>query len=422
MASASVGVSVLSVELAGMGIAPGEKAAFRLKVESFGAGAVTGLSMQLVCLYSGGEAPVCESVNLAVNVPNNAAREYTVIFRALDADSGAFAWMRGNSARAAGDAGSLNAAGQVVLRCAWTAANAHGSADHTVSEHGVYLIDRRCVPAIGAFSMERCNDSGAADDEGEKLLVGIRLSVKDDTWLSNMTCHLYYAQDGGEVTELSRYVDLTDQISALLAGVQDSTTLVPLSVSRTSDWHFLLVFGDGWEQAGGGLEISRAFANLHLSGASTGGAAFGMFGTSAENSPKLESAYPAYLYGGVPELKVDWITLTPASGVTTPNDNNYGGGELKAGKIGSHVYIRGSVLAKSGATLCTLPSGYRPWDGNHYKIAPCGGARIARLYVARNGELYLEWVRNLSDGNAYTTAVWVDCAMDFWVYPDERLF
>ena len=69
---------------------------------------------------------------------------------------------------------------------------------------------------------------------------------------------------------------------------------------------------------------------------------------------------------------------------------------------------------KSGDGADTLPSGYRPTDGNVTSWCPAV-ARIARLYVNTSGTLTLEWVRNISDGNEYTTVVWVDCNMDFWI-------
>ena len=173
--------------------------------------------------------------------------------------------------------------------------------------------------------------------------------------------------------------------------------------------------GDAYETAVFVVLIARAFANMHLSGLSTGGVAFGRFSSATQNNPKLESDYPAYLYGGIKELTLNWQTLTPASGVTTPNTNNYGGGALQVTKMGSHVIIRGGVLAKSGATLANIPSGYYPTDGNRYKLVPCGGSRVARLYVNVSGVFKLEWVRNLSDGAEYTTALWVDSNKDDWL-------
>jgi hypothetical protein len=45
----------------------------------------------------------------------------------------------------------------------------------------------------------------------------------------------------------------------------------------------------------------------------------------------------------------------------------------------------------------------------------CGGSRVARIYVNTTGIFRLEWVRNLSNGDEYTTAVWVDCNFDYWI-------
>ena len=285
---------------------------------------------------------------------------------------------------------------------------------------GVTTRDRNSGLSIDNFEVERCDSNGTINDEGDHLSVSLKLSIQDNTWLSNMICKLYYKEESGYWDE-DNSVDLTNKINVLLSnGITRDSTIITSTLDMLSSMDYKLVFGEeAIETIQGFTNTPDSFANLHLSGASTGGVAIGKFSSATEGNPKFESQFPAYFYNGIEEININWIDLTPASGVTTPNSNKYGGGALKVGKVGSHVYVRGSVLAKSGAMLCTLPSGYRPWDGNHYKIAPCGGARIARLYVARNGELYLEWVRNLSDGNAYTTAVWVDCAMDFWVYPDE---
>lgn len=63
------------------------------------------------------------------------------------------------------------------------------------------------------------------------------------------------------------------------------------------------------------IEIS--FANLHLSGASTGGVAMGMFSTATEGDPKFESAYPAHLYGGLGEetIKIIGNVIYPVGSV-----------------------------------------------------------------------------------------------------------
>lgn len=117
---------------------------------------------------------------------------------------------------------------------------------------------------------------------------------------------------------------------------------------------------------------------------------------------------------------MSWVNIPLSSGTASPG--TWGGGRLRVGKVGNHVYISGSFNATSGDIVGIIPEGYRPpsrpntTGNNYYSIRPCGGARIARVYVKPDGELTLEWVRNLSDGSTYTSnAVWVDCNFDYWL-------
>jgi len=187
------------------------------------------------------------------------------------------------------------------LTFTWRAFDEAGSYYDYVSASipGNILIDRRCMPAVNTLQLERAAN-GVPDDEGENLMATIKLSLADTTWVSGMTCRLHYAQ-GSTVDDTAPHIDLTSSLSDLLAGVSGDATLIAQTFARNSDWAFLLVFGD--VETGQGLcEVSRAFANLHLSGASTGGAAFGRFSTSSEGDPKLESEYPLYAYAGIADF------------------------------------------------------------------------------------------------------------------------
>ena len=108
--------------------------------------------------------------------------------------------------------------------------------------------------------------------------------------------------------------------------------------------------------------------------------------------------------------------LTVNSGVTTPG--SYGNGRLRVGRIGRHVYVVGSVNAGGTNTvLCTLPESVpMPPEGTGvFAFAVCSGARVARIVLdIETRELKLEWVRNLSDGAAYTGTLWMDIRLDFW--------
>ena len=253
------------------------------------------------------------------------------------------------------------------------------------------------------------------DDEGVGLAATMKVELADGPNGDRFTATMHYAQDGKATTSSPVFNMNVNRDVLFGVGYSSNTAILPGTFNNGSVFSFLLVVSDGYETATAQIMVDRAFANLHLSGKTTGGVAFGRFSTAQQGVPKFECDYPAYLYGGVSELGMDWLPLTPASGVTSPNSNLYGGGALCVAKVGPHVFIRGSVMAKSGALLTTLPSGYYPTDGNRYKLAACGGSRVARLYVNGAGQLHLEWVRNMSDGNAYTTAVWVDCNFDYWI-------
>lgn len=126
-----------------------------------------------------------------------------------------------------------------------------------------------------------------------------------------------------------------------------------------------------------------------------------------------EGVYSAYY---VP-VQTNWIELTPADGVTTPGE--HGNGALRYRAEGKHVYLAGSVNTAWDGTniklIATLPEGYRPSQGDAvHSFQVTGGNKIARIYVAPTGEIYLEWKRNLSDGSSATDNNWLEVNMDFW--------
>ena len=115
-------------------------------------------------------------------------------------------------------------------------------------------------------------------------------------------------------------------------------------------------------------------------------------------------------------VQTDWIQLTPADGVTTPGE--YGNGVLRYRAEGKHVYVAGSINAAWDGTnnklIATLPSGYRPANGNCYFLQPRGGQNIARVFINTSGEIYIEWVKSLYDQSNNTGSGWFDLHMDFW--------
>ena len=196
---------------------------------------------------------------------------------------------------------------------------------------------------------------------------------------------------------------------------------------------------------GGNLNLNSgviSYGNMIVYADSNG--SYGKFGAS-ENFAELESNYRngarrvLYLYNPsglldtrqclqlghyyndtwtnylVP-VQTDWIELTPADGVTTPGE--YGNGVLRYRAEGKHVYVAGSINAawdgSSNKLIATLPSGYRPANGNCYFLQVRGGQNVARVFIKTSGEIYIEWVKSLYDQSNNTGSGWFDLHMDFW--------
>ena len=213
------------------------------------------------------------------------------------------------------------------------------------------ILSHNWNPAA-SLSVKRGLANGSASDEGERLLVTAKLSKNEYADASAMFCRLYY-EENGTATTSSSYIDLTSSISALLAGVTDDASLVTQTFSNGSNWSFLLVFGDDYETASAPASIALAFANVHMSGASTGGVAFGRFSSSSEGNPKFECAYPATFEqpvnadGGI-------------EGVT-----NYASGEVDTGGTwvdGKPIYrytaVFNASIGSSATNIHTIPSGH----------------------------------------------------------------
>ena len=152
------------------------------------------------------------------------------------------------------------------------------------------------LPRIDRFSALRCTD-GVENDEGEELLCGLKLSTSALADPGEMSLVFRYAN--GTVTAASPSVDLSESVSEALDGIEDSADLIGQTFSNGMDWNFMLAFGDAYEQAVVYCGIPRAFANIHLSGCSTGGVAFGRFSSASEGNPKFECEYPAFFSGAV---------------------------------------------------------------------------------------------------------------------------
>lgn len=161
----------------------------------------------------------------------------------------------------------------------------------------VTLLDAWYLPTVKLLQLDRATE-GVLDDEGENLLADVQLGISASADISVMRLRLYYSS-AGLPTTASAYINLTSAIPDLLVGVTDSASLIARTFSKASDWYFLLVFGDDYEAMQAGCMVARSFANMHLSGSSTGGVCFGGFSKSTDNVPMTESYYPFFAYEGI---------------------------------------------------------------------------------------------------------------------------
>ena len=204
---------------------------------------------------------------------------------------------------------------------------------------GLSVVNKRFSPQIAEFRVERAED-GAKDEEGESLLTSIQLRAAEGCE-NYFTAHLYRAQDAPASTD-TKPIDLTNRIQELLNGIYENDDILPGLYSNGSQWNLMLVFGDAFESVSFRYPVSRAFANMHLSGAPSGGVCFGGF-SSSYGDPKLESYYPIYAYAGI-------------HGVT-----NHVAGEIKTGglwidKKPNYINrIAATITAGSTVEVATLP-------------------------------------------------------------------
>lgn len=265
----------------------------------------------------------------------------------------------------------------------------------------VHVLNHRYSPQVRNFFLERALD-GQPNDEGEDVLTTLKLTLSDDTKTDFMRLNLYYAENDMP-TEESPFVDLTARIPELLNGVVDSPDLIFNSFSNASNWNFMLMFGDEYENSGLRTGISKAFANVHLSGEPEGGVCFGGFckkTVDKDGNPeaKFESYYPAYFYGGIvvggggsdysleeQDTGSKWIDGKPIyraaiAGSVTASGRIQLPQITPCTEIGTIINIYGTAVTPNGDNFMSLP------HVNYAGLTYCVGIRAFRN---GGGELYV---------------------------------
>lgn len=207
------------------------------------------------------------------------------------------------------------------------------------------IIDAHYSPAVTAFSAERCT-LGTPDDEGENILLSAALALGTTAKAENMSLQLSY-RDKANPNAAPATVDLTNLVPAAL--IRETQALVSEILDKNADWDLSLRFGDPYEAAEMPLTLSRAFANMHLSGASTGGVCLGSFSRATEGKPLFQCCYPAEFEYGIRGVS------NYAAGETDTGGRWYEPGEAwnQGRKIYRYIW-RGTTAISGGQGVVTI--------------------------------------------------------------------
>lgn len=168
------------------------------------------------------------------------------------------------------------------------------------------IIDRRYVPSIQSFVLERCNADGNKAADGEMMALTAKLDTAVQPAKGQFGCKLRFAK-GHIPTMGDGYVDLSDCICVLTEGVVADTTMIDGSYDKAYDWFFTLEYGDEFEVVKADFVAGQSFTNIHEAGFETGGVRFGGYSRSTPGNPLFESDYPGYFYGGLANVQADVV-------------------------------------------------------------------------------------------------------------------
>lgn len=292
----------------------------------------------------------------------------------------------------------------------------------------ISYLKYKLLPNVSEMDFARSNIDGTLSNEGLyfkcrmlKVTINSAASAEDIT-----IANIKSTRDDGQSTEVS--LNISEINLAISEGgyVESVPQIFKDESSIGSSYTITLTIGDEFEQVVYVDNISRAFANIHLSGVKTGGVALGMFSTSAVGNPKFESAYPAHLYGGFGEETVKILSnvIYPVGSVffctdeITPSDVFGGKWEqikdrfiVAAGSSYSEGSTGGSATHSFSATHRHLsPAGF---DGGLLGVVNINDSQSTgsgRPYASINATHTGNLTRNIALG--YTANATVSASVD----------
>jgi hypothetical protein len=150
------------------------------------------------------------------------------------------------------------------------------------------------------------------------------------------------------------FINLKSLIEPAL--VSETQTVITETLGKNSDWDLVLWFGDQYESVAATLLVSRAFANVHMSGSRSGGVCFGSFSKAAQGAPLFQCYYPSEFYGGIKgglsyetgEVRTGgkWIDGRDIYRYVLVKEITLSGGDEKVGSLPSKI---GTLISANGA-------------------------------------------------------------------------
>lgn len=281
-----------------------------------------------------------------------------------------------------------------------------------VSEGLMTILSKRDNPQL-SMTLERAH-AGIADDEGEQLLTDLLLTSD----IADFASHGYTASIRC-TPDLTGGCVLTVSIADMITGVTNSATAISGTFSNLNNYDITITVTNGYETAVATQSIAKCFANVHMSGKSTGGICFGGFSSAGENEPKFESYYPAYFYGGIEKIAIKTQVPTYSSGYGAESGN-----APRVTRVGPLVFLEGGITrsasSASGSTsswtyIATLPSWAYP-RARVSVLMQSSNSNIFNLGITTNGAVFVHKFRTTASTSVTTipsgavlpiTACWI---------------
>ena len=255
----------------------------------------------------------------------------------------------------------------------WSAVDRSGNGDGTINVAGqaISYLQYRISVTKRSVQFERyAQISGAyqKNDEGTAVIGSLGISISEGRSVSDITvATVKITNNGGSGTQTLNIPSNVLNAALSQNGYVESVPSLFSSIQFDTAYNYTLQFtiGDAYNTCVFSVLVARAFANVHLSGCTTGGVAFGKFSASTEGSPVFECEYPAVFNGGI---RVTEQVLTVASSFkpyTAAENSGYSGVILRSNGIIAEIFgtISPSSSISGSATtylICQIPPELSP--------------------------------------------------------------